>query len=55
LLIQLFKEIESPPEDLKKVFIDQDLLLRKHRLRFLTFDQQNLRGYIPFFFQKNFF
>jgi len=39
---KLFKETESLSEELKKVFIDQDLLLRKHRLRLLTFDLKNL-------------
>jgi len=39
---KLFKEIESIFEYLKKAFIDQDLPLRKHRLRLLAFDLQNL-------------
>ncbi len=39
---KLFKEIKSLSEDFKNVFIDQDLPLRKHRLRLLTFDLQNL-------------
>jgi len=43
---KLIKEIESPPEDLKKVFIDQDLPLKKHPLLFYTFDLQNLIGSI---------
>jgi len=39
---KLFNEIESLSEDFKKVFIDQDLPLRKHRLRLLTLDLLNL-------------
>jgi len=39
---KLFKEMEALSDDFKNVFIDQDLPLRKHRLRLLTFDLQNL-------------
>jgi len=39
---KLFKEIESLSDDFKNVFINQDLPLRKHRLRLLTLDLQNL-------------
>jgi len=39
---KLFKEIESLSDDFKTVLIDQDLPLRKHPLRFFTFDLQNL-------------
>jgi len=39
---KLLKEIESLSDDFKNVFIDQDLPLRKHRLRLLTFDLQNI-------------
>jgi len=39
---KLFKERESLFDYFKNVFIDQDLPLRKHRLRLLTFDLQNL-------------
>jgi len=42
----LFKEIESFSEDFKKVFVDQDLPFKKHRLRLLTFDLQSLIGTI---------
>jgi len=37
---KLFKE--SLSDDFKNVFIDQDLPLRKHRVRLLTFDLQHL-------------
>jgi len=38
----LFSDIESLSDNFKNDFIDQDLPLRKHRLRLLTFYLQNL-------------
>ncbi len=39
---KLFKEIKSLSDHFKNIFIDQELPLRKHRLRLLTFDLQNI-------------
>ena len=39
---KLFNEIKSLSDHFKNIFIDQELPLRKHRLRLLTFDLQNL-------------
>ncbi len=38
----MFKEIKSLSDHFKNIFIDQELPLRKHRLRLLTFDLQNI-------------
>jgi len=38
ITFKLFNEIKSLSDHFKHIFIDQELPLRKHRLRLLTFD-----------------
>jgi len=42
ITFKLFNEIKSLSDHFKHIFIDQELPLRKHRLRLLTFNFQNI-------------